>query len=240
MTSTLQTSTTTNTLDTMPEMQNVLAQTNLQLKIFENLKLGKNSEEVDLEDVKKLNDKSEMFKEAEGNLKKLIMEKTQLKSMIGTTEKSLTVLDELITAANKTLDGSKKLRNLTDLYDATVFTETELDLSKEIVVVAIGARTWLEFSFEEARDFYNKQLEKGKKQLELVQSRITRYGQVVTNFNDETMKLKYGIKDNPHFNKSTTKNHGENSKMDHYILFQRSRHKKGLVSYIYDSSSFAL
>ena len=128
MTSTLQSST-NNTLDTMPEMQNVLAQTNLQLKIFENLKLGKKSEEVDLEDFKQLNDKSEMFKEAEGNLKKLIMEKTRLKSMIGTTEKSLNVLDQLIAAANKTSD--QKLRNLTDLYDATVFTETELDLSHE-------------------------------------------------------------------------------------------------------------
>merc|ERR1712087_34972 len=55
-----------------------------------------------------------MYKEAEGNLKKLIMEKTRLKSMIGTTEKSLEVLDNLISQSAKNPD--KKLRNLTDLY----------------------------------------------------------------------------------------------------------------------------
>ena len=171
------------------KMESILEQASLQQKIYSSLKLKE--KDPGLDRVQELNNRSEQYKEAEGLLAILTTKREEILNLLKDTKANLKAVESLIEIANAEADVPE---NYTPTqHESCLYVKSKMDLGKNVVVVSVGAKVYLEFTFKEAQDFYSNQLKIGNEQLDIVEKRYNKYARDVGNFLDETLRVKYGI-----------------------------------------------
>lgn len=158
---------------------------NIQQKLFANL--GKKEVlEVKGKKMTKLNESSAEFKSIENKLLFVTNQKAKIKQQIEQTRKGLLAVEQMLLLPNGSTQDT-----FYNPGDSALYLPAEKIIGT--VMIGIGAKTMLEMTLDEAKEFYESQIKRGEEQIKQCEEEIEAYENKVDSFFNDTLRVKFDL-----------------------------------------------
>ena len=147
---------------------------------------------IDKQKIDEINQKDRKFEDSSRKVTWFATQKTKVDVQVKDVQKSLDYVRMLKKMKEATKTETDTWLPLT--FSNHVRMEGSFNTADEEVIVSLGAEVYLPMNYDDAEEFFVEQLKKADMQLKQIDEDLKYHTKVVSDFSDEALRLRYGIK----------------------------------------------